>query len=69
MFCRMSYGNYSSKFIHQEFGSIIKDLKLNTHNPKRHRVNWRKQASDHYIENYLKRQSAMENFEEHKIEG
>ncbi|XP_070505476.1 serine protease inhibitor 28Dc [Chironomus tepperi] len=64
----MNYGNYSSKDINEEFAEIIKDLKLNSVNPKRKITNWREQASQQYIENSLRRQDKNVNYTQHKIE-
>lgn len=65
----MNYGNYSSKDINEEFAEIIKDLKLNSVNPKRNIAKWREQASQQYIEQSLRRQDKNVNYTQHKIEG
>ncbi|KAL7040361.1 hypothetical protein ACKWTF_000368 [Chironomus riparius] len=64
----MNYGNYTSKDINEEFAEIIKDLKLNSVNPKRKIAKWREQASQQYIEHSLRRQDKNVNYTQHKIE-
>jgi hypothetical protein len=65
----MNYGNYSPRFIHQEFGEIIRDLKLNTLNPKRNQVKWRETANEHYIQGNARFEDQEPNYSHHKIEG
>jgi hypothetical protein len=62
----MSYGNYSSRLIHQEFGDIIRDLKLNEHSAKRNKVKWRETADENY---YHSPDDLALNYDHHKIEG
>lgn len=64
----MNYGNYTSKDIHEEFAEIIRDLKLNSENPKRKKVSWREKASQQYIEHSLRYQDRDINYNQHKIE-
>ncbi|KAG5675521.1 hypothetical protein PVAND_005417 [Polypedilum vanderplanki] len=64
----MNYGNYSPRFIHQEFSEILNDLKLNKHSPKRDKVKWRENANEQYLQSTQRFEDHQTNYEHHKIE-